>query len=149
MEENDMLTLGPALKMIMNQSMVQSVLSKKLDAQLSMHGISFTEFMILYHLHNAENEKMRRIDLAEKTGLSASGITRLIAPMEKIGLVQREANQRDARVSFVKLAPGGARILQESASGVDILARQLLTGLKPEMINAALQTLTQLGGTIR
>jgi DNA-binding MarR family transcriptional regulator len=143
-----MLLLSPSLKMIMNQSMVQSVLSKKLDAQLSMHGISFTEFMILYHLHDAENKKMRRIDLAEKTGLSASGITRLIAPMEKIGLVKREANQRDARVSFVKLAQGGKRILEESSTGVDNLAQRLLTPIKPEMIASALKTLNLLGGTI-
>jgi len=143
-----MLSLSPSLKMIMNQSMVQSVLAKKLDAQLSMHGISFTDFMILYHLYHSENKKMRRIDLAEKTGLSASGITRLIAPMEKIGLVKREANQRDARVSFVKLAPGGARILEESAAGADNLARQLLAGLEPDMIKAVLKTLGLLGGTI-
>jgi DNA-binding MarR family transcriptional regulator len=143
-----MLNLSSSLKLIMNQSMVQSVISKVLDAQLSIHGISFSEFMILYHLSYSTENKMRRIDLANKTGLTASGITRLIAPMVKIGLVTKEANERDARVSFVKIAPTGERILKESAVGLDSVALDLLTHLDQPQIEASLKTLRLLGGAI-
>jgi DNA-binding MarR family transcriptional regulator len=132
----------------MNQSMVQAVIAKKLDAYLGMHGISFTEFMVLYHLENAPDNKLRRIDLADKTGLSASGITRLIAPMEKIGLVQKESNARDARVSFVRITPAGNRIFDEAASGVNSVATTLLANISQKNIDESLKVLRSLGGTI-
>jgi len=91
-------------------------LSKRVDSPLSFHGISFTEFMVMYHLSNAVNQCMRRIDLAEKVGLTASGVTRLLLPMEKIGLVQKEKNPRDARVSLVKLCEAGAGILADASN---------------------------------
>lgn len=53
---------------------------------------------------------MRRIDLADSVGLSPSAVTRLLAPMEKPGLVEKEANPRDARVSLVKLSTAGAGV---------------------------------------
>ena len=140
--------LSKSLRLIMNQSMVQSIIAKVLDAQLSIHGISFREFMILYHLSANPQNKMRRIDLATKTGLSASGITRLIAPMEKIGLVNKEANTHDARVSFVKLAPGGERILREAVPGLDSVACDLLTHIDSKQIESGLKTLKMLGGSI-
>ncbi len=61
-------------------------------------------------LYQAADEAMRRIDLAESVGLSASGVTRLLLPMQKIGLVQKEQNPRDARVSLVKLTETGKQI---------------------------------------
>ena len=59
---------------------------------------------------------MRRVDLADTIGLTASGITRLLLPMEKIGLVRREAHDGDARVSYVAIAPGGEAKLTEAIS---------------------------------
>jgi len=57
---------------------------------------------------------MRRSDLAELVGLSPSGITRLINPMEKIGLVKKEENFRDARVSLVTLSAAGKKIYKDA-----------------------------------
>ncbi|MGE8426038.1 MAG: MarR family winged helix-turn-helix transcriptional regulator, partial [Sphingobacterium siyangense] len=85
---------------------VQSVITKKFDG-LSLHGLSLTDFMILHILSQTSGNRLRRIDLAESTGLTASGITRIISPMEKMGLVVKEHNDRDARVSYVKLTAAG------------------------------------------
>ena len=57
---------------------------------------------------------MRRVDLAEQVGLTPSGITRLLNPMEKIGLIEKEDNPRDARVSLVALSSAGKRVYQET-----------------------------------
>ena len=65
---------------------------KRMDANLSIHGISFTEYQVLHHLNLAPNSTLPRIELARSVGLTASGVTRLIAPMEKIGLVQKESH---------------------------------------------------------
>ena len=86
-----------------------------MDAQLSVHGISFTEYQILHQLSQAAQQMLPRIELARSIGLSASGVTRLIAPMEKLGLVEKESNPRDARMSLVKLSNVGQKILGETS----------------------------------
>lgn len=96
---------SPQLKFFVKLAKIQARLSRSLDMRLN--GISFTEFTILQHLHDAKDEMLRRTDLAEKVGLTASGITRLLLPMEKIGLVGRDSDERDARVKFVKLTKAG------------------------------------------
>ena len=114
-----MLSITPAMELVMALSSLQSRLLKKTDLSLSAHGISFTEFMVMYHLNAAPSKTMRRIDLAESIGLSASGVTRLLIPMEKIKLVQKEANPRDARVSLVKLSKTGERVFKEAFVSVE------------------------------
>lgn len=135
-------------KFCLNYSLVYSKILKKLDFQLNMHGISFSEFMILYQLDKANEKKMRRIDLAEKIGLSASGITRLVTPMEKTGLVQKEANKRDARVSLVKLTTSGQRILEESALSLNMASQEILANLEDSHLEEMLNVLRILGGNL-
>lgn len=68
---------------------------------------------------------MRRIELAESIGLSASGITRLLLPMEKTGLVTKEVNPRDARVSLVKLTKTGKQMFNDSEKSLNQSAETL------------------------
>ena len=133
----------------MNLSMIQTIIARKFDNRLSSHGISLNDFMILYHLGGAPDEKLRRVDLAEKIGLTASGVTRILAPMEKIGLIRREVNSRDARVSYVKLAPGGKRILAEGIVTSEAIAEQIASSLKTKKLEDLAKVLLELGGTIQ
>ena len=90
-------------------------LSRKIGAALgAVHGIGYTEYMVLQHLMETEHQTMRRIDLAEVLGLSASGVTRLLKPMEKIGLVEKQNNPRDARVSLVKVSDAGRVVFKDA-----------------------------------
>jgi len=123
-----MTTLSPTLQFFLNLSKVQSMMNRKFDTGL--RGLGFSDFLILFHLSQAKDEKLRRIDLAEKVGLTASGITRLLAPMEKIGLITREANERDARVSYVVLAKSGKRMLEESLEDAEIIAEDAFPASK-------------------
>ncbi len=104
----------PSMELVMTLTSLQSKMQKRMESQLSMHGISFTEFMVMYQLSIAPSKTMRRIELAENVGLSASGVTRLLAPMVKIHLVQKEANPRDARYSLVKLAKTGEQLFNDA-----------------------------------
>ena len=141
--------LTKQIKLWANYSMVNAVVSKKLDNQLSAHGINFSEFMILFHLDHTKDKMMKRIDLAEKIGLSASGITRLVSPMEKIGLVQKERNTRDARVSLVKISSVGQRILKDSSVSLNEASKDALSILDQKRINEMLKTLILLGGNLK
>lgn len=142
-----MTTPTPSLSFFMNMAIVQAMISRKFDPQLG--GLSFTEFLILYHLSASPNGTLRRVDIAERVGLTASGITRLLAPMEKIGLVKREANVKDARVSVVALAPSGKRMLQESVEHAEYLAKQLLTNCTKDEVRHASDVMMKLGGTVK
>jgi DNA-binding MarR family transcriptional regulator len=129
---------------IIQQTRLSHKLIKKVDSQLSVHGISFSEYMILYYLDSAPTKTMRRIDLAEMLGMSASGITRMLAPMEKIKLVEKEANHRDARVSLVKLSNVGNTIYNDASVSFKHAAKALTHKLTPEQLKKMLGFTSQL-----
>lgn len=139
--------ISASLKMFLNLNMVQTLIVKRFDARLKNHGISLNEFMILHHLANADDEKLRRTDLAEKIGLTASGITRMLAPLEKLGYVKREANSRDARVSYVKLANAGRKIYNESTASAEAVSEQIMAGVKNKKTDDLQKLLADLGAT--
>lgn len=109
----------------MNLLKVQTQVARRFD-RLSIHGIGFSDFAILYLLQQAPDGKLRRIDLAEKTGLTASGITRMLLPMEKTGLVGREANERDARVSYVVLTAAGRTLYEDARETANAVAKEIV-----------------------
>ena len=119
---------------IIQNALLASKLAKKMEHQLGFHGISFTEFMIMHHLSGAPLKTMRRIELAEHVGLSASGITRLIAPMEKINIVEKESNPRDARQSLVKLSKTGQQLYAEAGVSFEHSAANLLENLNEKQL---------------
>ena len=123
---------------------VNSKLIKKVDNQLSIHGLSFTEFMVMHHLYGAPGNTMRRIELAESIGISASGVTRLLAPMAKLGFVQKELNSRDARVSLVKLSKAGQKLYKDASIGFAHCAESLVAPLSENQ----LEKLSELSGKL-
>lgn len=131
----------------MNLAKAQAVISRRFD-RLNVHGIGFNDLMVLYVLQQSTDGKMRRIDLADQIGLTASGITRMLLPMEKIGLVTREANERDARVSYVVLTSAGKQLFEDAEKTASILASEIVPALKPKDINLLTDLLSSLGGKI-
>ncbi|MBD0676671.1 MarR family winged helix-turn-helix transcriptional regulator [Streptomyces sp. CBMA156] len=102
--------LDTALRLVRAQTAVV----RRFDASLSrLHGVSLADFTMLLHLSQAPGGRMRRVDLADALGLTASGVTRGLAPLERIGLVSREAAARDARVAYAALTPTGRDRLAE------------------------------------
>lgn len=102
----------------------QAIMSRKLDSRLG--GLGFTEFQILYYIRQSEGGRMRRTDLAEKLGLTQSGITRILLPMEKIGLVKKEADKNDARVSYVTIGRGGQEKLEEGIERAELFVEDTI-----------------------
>jgi len=114
-------------ELLIKLTSLQSKIQKKLGGSLSLHGISFTEYFVLRQLAGTPGKKMRRIDLAREVGLTPSGITRLLNPMEKIGLVTKEKAARDARVSFVAITNSGEKILKDASTTFNEAAKTLLS----------------------
>jgi DNA-binding MarR family transcriptional regulator len=107
-------------------------LLKQQDQWLAAHGISFKEFQVMHALSQVSTQAMKRVELAEAVGLSASGITRMLAPMEKIGLVSKEEGARDARVSLVALSEAGRRLLADAEKSYSQSARSFMKSLREE-----------------
>ena len=132
-------------KVIQDLWSVSALVSKQLDNSLgALHGINLTEYMVLTRLQAAPNQVMRRVDLAEAVGRTASSITKMLSPMEKVGLVEKEVNARDARVSLVKLTDAGQTIARDAEHTVTQKSEQLLNRLDHTQIKnlaALLKTL--------
>ena len=119
-------------------STTTSALHKKLDRTLgALHGLGISEFRVLNQLNQIPNNTATRIELANCIGLTASGITRLLNPMEKIGLVEKQANKRDARTSLVKLSRSGQKLFLDALEGAD----QIMSDSLKEITTAERKTL--------
>jgi DNA-binding MarR family transcriptional regulator len=91
---------------------------KRLDSSLgSIRGISLAEYRLLRALSDAPNSWASRVDLAHAVGLTPSGVTRALRPMEKLGFVSTAKSKRDARLALASLTPSGQELVND-ASGV-------------------------------
>jgi DNA-binding MarR family transcriptional regulator len=112
-------------------------------ALLESHGLTSNDYSCLLLLSRADDEGMRRIDIANELQLSPSGITRLLERLMSQGLVGKGECAEDARVSYAILTDAGRDKLKQAAPGyVDEIERRLTTVLSDEEI----QTLTELLG---
>jgi len=80
----------------------------------SVHGLSVSEFFLLMHLERATLNRLSRVELARRMHISASTVTRMAAPLEKLGLVTRQSDPRDARLAFVVLTKAGLEKIGEA-----------------------------------
>jgi DNA-binding MarR family transcriptional regulator len=89
------------------------VLRRELEADvLQPRGLTINDFEALLHLFNAEDQRLRRVDLAERLMLSPSGVTRLLDGLQASGLVVNVHCESDARVTWAKLTDDGLRTLE-------------------------------------
>ncbi|MFL6036487.1 MAG: MarR family winged helix-turn-helix transcriptional regulator, partial [Gaiellaceae bacterium] len=90
------------------------------------------DYEVLLHLSHAEDGMLRRVDLAERVLLTASGITRLLEGLERAGFVCKRTCESDARVSYAKLTDAGAAKLRAAAAthlrGIDELFTSRYSG---------------------
>lgn len=129
---------------IIHLAKVQSILSQRFDKGLG--GLGFSEFLVLYHLAQAEGQQMRRVDLADKVGLTASGVTRLLLPMEKVGYIKSGPAESDARVRLVVLASGGKQRLHEARERMDVLLQEIIPNRKTKELESLSVLLLDIGG---
>jgi DNA-binding MarR family transcriptional regulator len=120
---------------------------RRLDSALGgHHGISFADYQLLLHLQRAPGGRLRRVDLAEKLGLTASGVTRSLLPLEKIGLVTRQSDPRDARVGYALITPTGSELATNATTFVDNISRAMLGGPSRAQLQATSDLLAQIAG---
>lgn len=107
----DDLNVINALRLLQSAEELRARLAGEFSA---VHGISVNEFFLLMQLKKAPKQRLSRTELAKRMHVSASTVTRMVAPMEKIGIVDRLIDERDARLAFVVLTTAGLDRLNEA-----------------------------------
>lgn len=120
-----MSNINHSLTLLIQLARFQALVARKFD-QLSVHGLGFNDLLVLHTLQQAPKEKLRRIDLAERIGITASGVTRMLLPMEKNGWVTREISERDARIGFAVLTPAGKRLYKDAIKTAERIAGDII-----------------------
>jgi DNA-binding MarR family transcriptional regulator len=124
-----------------------TALTRRFDTALgNHHGISYADYQLLRHLARAPGGRLRRVDLAERLGLTASGVTRSLLPLEKIGLVGRQSDPRDARVGYASITPAGGELVANADTTVELVSNDLAAGVAPDQLAALTALLGQFAG---
>ncbi|HPB44733.1 MAG TPA: MarR family winged helix-turn-helix transcriptional regulator [Microthrixaceae bacterium] len=92
---------------------IERSLSRSISGVL---GVSYSEYRILNALAAAPDHRASRVDLADAVGLTPSGVTRALKPLEKIGMVDSVKHERDARLTLATLTRSGARTVANANS---------------------------------
>jgi DNA-binding MarR family transcriptional regulator len=100
-----------ALRLLQSAEEIKARLSGEFS---SVHGLSVNEFFLLMQLERASLHRLSRVELAKRMHISASTVTRMAAPMEKLGLLSRQSDERDARLAFVVLTKAGLKKVKEA-----------------------------------
>ncbi|GAA3569499.1 hypothetical protein GCM10022419_058010 [Nonomuraea rosea] len=79
---------------------------------LSSSGLSEIDFETVIRLARSPQQRLRMSDLAAQTGLSTSGVTRVVDRLEREGLVRRESCASDRRASYAVLTDAGRERLE-------------------------------------
>ncbi|MCJ7815496.1 MAG: MarR family winged helix-turn-helix transcriptional regulator [Xanthomonadales bacterium] len=102
-------------------------IEKRLDSSLgAIRGISFAEYRLLRTLSDAPSSWASRVDLAHAVGLTPSGVTRALRPMEKLGYVTTAKSKRDARLALASLTPPGQDLVNDASGVVDDMMKTIL-----------------------
>ncbi|HSC73643.1 MAG TPA: MarR family transcriptional regulator [Gaiellaceae bacterium] len=125
---------APAVEAWINLIRGHSAAVGAINARLvTEHGLTINDYECLLLLARAEDRRMRRVDLAERLILTASGVTRLLDGLEQEGWVDRANCATDRRVTYAVLTDEGYRKLQEASdSHVADLRTYFETRYNPE-----------------
>jgi len=100
-------------------------LVRRIDADLQEHSqISHGEFEVLLRLTWAEERRLRIQDLAARSVLTRSGMSRMVERLERAGLVTREGAKEDRRGAYAVLTEAGAERFCAALQAHIIFVRQ-------------------------
>jgi DNA-binding MarR family transcriptional regulator len=112
-------------------------------------GMSSTESSVLMHLSESPDGQLRMSDLADRTSLSPSRISRVIDEMARLGLVERRPGSVDGRTTFATLTKAGVATLRRAwphhLRSVRERAFDHLTAEEVRILGPILQRLAEVG----
>ncbi len=110
-----------------------------LDRRLRPLGYSRSRWMALFHVSRKDGITHR--ELAERMGIEAPTLVRLIDRMENEGLLKRCASKTDRRVKHLRLSKAGYKEVERIWACASDLRGELLSGLSKTEIKNTLNVL--------
>ncbi len=93
-----------------------TAVTRQLNAELvADHGLTINDYEALLRLSRADDQQMKRVELADSLILTASGVTRLLDGLECAGYVRKGSCSSDARISYAVLTDEGRAKLEEAS----------------------------------
>lgn len=138
------MSFSESMSLLVSLQLASTKASKRLDRCLSLHGISFNEFLVLHFLNHVNLKTLNRTEIAEQLGITASGVTRLLNPMEKIHLLEKQSNPRDARVSLVRISETGEQIYKDAFTSFQHAAESMFPEARQYQVETVLSFLNKI-----
>ena len=100
-------------------------INREIDALLrSELGISFGDHLVLFSLVRRGGGPTRLTELAADTRITISGVSRMVASLEKRGFVERKSDPADARASLVTVTTTANDELQRLEPHIAAIVRR-------------------------
>ncbi len=125
-------------------------LSARFGAQLAEYDLAPVEFEVLIRLARSPAGQLRMTDLASQTGITTSGITRVIDRLDRDRLVCRTACPTDRRSSYAVItASGRERLERVLPKHVELIDEWFTGRLTKEQLEAVLEGLRIVRDAVR
>lgn len=96
--------------------LAQNAVLRAIDEDLERAGaVALHVYDVLLELNASPGRELRMKDLAARTVLTRSRVSKLVDEMAAEGLVERRRDAADGRSSIVALTPAGRRALRKGA----------------------------------
>jgi DNA-binding MarR family transcriptional regulator len=119
-----------ALEALLRLAKTHAAATRQLETRLGgHHGLSWAELRLLRALASAPEGRLRPTELAAELEVSPSGVTRAVLPLEKRGIVKRDADPGDARASRVALTAAGRTLTDDASATASQSAAKLMRRL--------------------
>ncbi len=116
----------------------------------SRGGLPLGEHFLLVQVARGPETGIRPTDLAARSLLTKSGVTRAIDRLERDGLVERRSCPTDGRGSHIVLTPSGKRLLKRAApSHVRAIAEHFADPLSSQQLAELTVALERIASTAR
>ncbi|WP_334163357.1 MarR family transcriptional regulator [Phenylobacterium sp.] len=119
----------------------------RLDERLKVLGMSQARWSTLYWLSQSP-EGVSQTALAERTGVEAATLVRVIDALEAQGLVERRPRPGDRRVKVVHLKDAAHPVLAEIDAVGEALRQEVMEGVSREEVDQALSLLRRIRGRL-
>jgi DNA-binding MarR family transcriptional regulator len=115
------------LSFVLDLALARTLVTRDVDNTLGAHhGLGLNDLALLLELRSAPQGKMRRVELANRLGVTTSGVARQLGQLERRKIVARESNPADARLALAVLTAAGEALLAQALATAEEDAETVL-----------------------
>ena len=119
--------MNTELSFVLDLALARTLVARDVGGTLGAHhGLGLSDLALLLELRSAPQGKMRRVELANRLGVTTSGVARQLGPLERRGIVARESNPADARLALVVLTEAGRGVIEQALATAEEDAERVL-----------------------